>query len=317
MTDVTDAYVNTTQAVTGEVSTNLADMDVLGMGLSEKPESLGRQAWDRFRKHKLAIIGTVMLILLVLLFWVGPYFVSYGYEDINIIDRAQGPSWEHPFGTDDLGRDLLARTLRGGQYSLRIAIFTAIVATIIGTVFGAIAGYFGGALDGVISFVVNVMLTLPGIMILLIFGRQFGSRPNTVAILIAFLSWLRASRLVRAQVLQLKEMEFVQAARAAGAGSGRIIVRHLVPNLVGILLVEITLLAGTAIILESTLSFLGLGVQAPDTTLGTLIAEAKGSIDTRPSRVLIPGAMVTIIILSINFIGDALRDAVDPKSGTD
>ncbi len=295
----------------------LAEIEAQALGLTEQPESLGRQAWDRFRRHKLAIIGSVTLIFLALAFWVGPYFVSYGYEDVNIVDRAQGPSWTHLFGTDDLGRDLLARTLRGGQYSLRIALFTAVLATIIGTFFGAIAGYFGGIVDGAVSFLVNVMLTLPGILILVVFGREFGSRPNTVAVLIAAISWLRASRLVRSQVLQRKEMEFVQAARAAGAGARRIILRHLVPNIVSILLVEITLQAGTAIILESTLSFLGLGVQAPDTTLGTLIAEAKGTIDTRPSRVLIPGAIVTAIILSINFIGDALRDAVDPKSGTD
>ncbi len=295
----------------------LAAIEAQALGLTEQPESLGRQAWDRFRRHRLAIIGSITLIFLALSFWIGPFFVPYGFEDVNIIDRAQGPSWGHPFGTDDLGRDLLARTLRGGQYSLRIALFTAVLATIIGTFFGAIAGYFGGLVDGAVSFLVNVMLTLPGIVILVIFGREFGSRPNTVAILIAAISWLRASRLVRSQVLQLKEMEFVQAARAAGAGARRIIMRHLVPNIISILLVEITLQAGTAIILESTLSFLGLGVTAPDTTLGTLINDAKGAIDTRPSRVLIPGGIVTAIILSINFIGDALRDAVDPKSGID
>lgn len=302
---------------TSDVAVRAAQIEAQALGLSEKPESLGRQAWDRFRRHKLAIIGTITLIFLAVAFWIGPFFVSYDYDTVNIVDRAQGPSFDHPFGTDDLGRDLLARTLRGGQYSLRIAVFTAVLATLIGTFFGALAGYFGGLTDGLISFLVNVMLTLPGIIILIIFGREFGSRPNTVAVLIAFLSWLRASRLVRAQVLQLKEMEFVQAARAAGAGSQRIIMRHLVPNIVSILLVEITLLAGTAIILESTLSFLGLGVQPPDTTLGTLIAEGKSTLDVRPSRVLIPGAVVTAIILSINFIGDALRDAVDPKSGTD
>lgn len=313
MTDLQDPPKTASE----DAAARAAAIEAQALGLTEKPESLGRQAWDRFRRHKLAIIGTVTLIFLGLAFWIGPYFVNYGYEEVNIIDRAQGPSFDHPFGTDDLGRDLLARTLRGGQYSLRIALFTAALATIIGTFFGALAGYFGGLVDGLISFLVNVMLTLPGIIILIIFGREFGARPNTVAVLIAALSWLRASRLVRAQVLQLKEMEFVQAARAAGAGSRRIIVRHLIPNLVSILLVEITLLAGTAIILESTLSFLGLGVQPPDTTLGTLIAEGKGSLDVRPSRVLIPGAIVTGIILSINFIGDALRDAVDPKSGTD
>ncbi len=302
----------------GSASDTVGAVDVLNaeaLGLTERPESLGRQAWDRFRRHRLAIIGTLSLVILTAIFWIGPYFVKYGYEDITIAHRAQGPTLEHLFGTDDLGRDLLARSLRGGQYSLRIAIVTALLATSIGMFFGSVSGYFGGAIDAATSFLVNVLLTVPLIMILIVFGRQFGSRPNTVAILIASLSWLRASRLVRSQILQLKEMEYVQAARAAGAGSSRIIFRHLLPNLVGILLVEVTLLAGTAIILESTLAFLGLGVQPPDTTLGTLISEAKGSIDTRPSRVLIPGGIVTIIILSINFVGDALRDAVDPKAG--
>ncbi len=284
-------------------------------GLAEKSESVGRQAWERFRRHKLAIVGTVVLALLAVAFWVGPFFVSYGYEEVNIIDRAQGPSWDHPFGTDDLGRDLLARALRGGQFSLRIAIFTAVLATSIGLVMGAVSGYFAGVVDGGINFIVNVLLVLPALVLLALLGREFGARPNTMAVIIALISWIRAARLVRGQVLSLKEMEYVQAARAAGAGPFRIIRTHLVPNLVGILLVEVTLLAGTAIILESTLSFLSLGVQPPDTTLGTLIAEGKSTLDVRPSRVLIPGGLVTAIILSINFIGDAMRDAVDPKSG--
>ncbi len=314
MTDLQDP---TTALDEVRASTASTELDAEAMGLSEKPESLGKQAWDRFRRHKLAIVGVVLLVLLALMFYVGPFFVPYEVEEVNIIERAQGPSWKHPFGTDDLGRDLLVRTMRGGQFSLRIAIFTAVLATAIGTFFGSLAGFFGGAIDSGISFFVNVLLTFPLIVVLVIFGREFGARPNTIAVFIALVSWVRASRLVRAQILQLKEMDFVQAARAAGAGPGRIILRHLVPNVVSVLLVEITLLAGTAIILESTLSFLGLGVQAPDTTLGVLIADAKGSIDTRPSRVLIPGAIVSVIILSINFVGDAMRDAVDPKSGTE
>lgn len=301
--------------------TDLADPRIVSPGhpnpteFVEKPESIGRQAWERFRRHRLALIGSVVLIILTIAFFVGPFIVPYGYEEVNIIDRAQGPSWKHPFGTDDLGRDLLSRSLRGGQFSLRIALFTALLATSIGLLMGAVSGFFAGLTDGAINFVINVIATLPVLVILALLGREFGARPNTMAVIIALISWVRAARLVRGQVLSLKEMEYVQAARAAGASSARIIRVHLVPNLVGILLVEITLLAGTAIILESTLSFLSLGVQPPDTTLGVLIAEAKGSIDVRPSRVLIPGGIVTAIILSINFIGDALRDAVDPKSG--
>lgn len=293
------------------------DLDADFADMADAPESLGRQAWVRFRSHPLAIVGVFTLIVLVTAFFVAPIFIPYDIAEINIAERAQGPSMDHPFGTDDLGRDLFVRAMVGGRYSLRIAFITAMLGTVIGLLMGSVGGYFGGWIDGVINFTVNSLLTIPLVLILIIFGREFGSRPNTVAVLIACLSWLRASRLVRAQVLTLKEQEFVQAAIASGAGAGRIIFRHLLPNLVGTLLVEVTLLAGTAIILESTLSFLGLGVQPPETTLGTLIAEGKGFIDVRPSRVLVPGGIVTAIILSFNFIGDALRDAFDPKSGTE
>ncbi|MGH1505263.1 MAG: ABC transporter permease [Acidimicrobiales bacterium] len=287
------------------------------LGLSEQPESLGRQAWNRFRRHRLAIIGIGMLAFLVASFWVGEWLSPHEVGGRNLPDRNLGPSLDHPFGTDELGRDLFVRAMKGGQFSIRIAVITALVATVIGTVIGALAGYFGKWFDAGSSFVINVLLSVPLILVLIIVGRNFDLSPLNIALLLASLSWLRAARLVRAQVLQLKESEFVQAARAAGAGPGRIIVRHLIPNVIGTLLVEVTLLAGTAIILESTLSFLGLGVQAPATTLGTLIDDAKGAIDTSPWEVLIPGAIVTLIILSFNFIGDALRDALDPKSATE
>lgn len=285
------------------------------LGLAEVPESLGRQAWNRFRRHKLALIGSGMLTVLVLGFFVGEWLSPYGIAETNVPDANQGPSLSHPFGTDELGRDYFVRAMTGGQYSIRIAAVTALLTTFIGLVMGAIAGYFGKWFDATISFAINVLLSVPLILVLIIMGRKYGLSPLSVAILLSLLSWTRAARLVRAQIIQLKESEFVQAARAAGAGSYRIITRHLLPNIVGTLLVEITLLAGTAIILESTLSFLGLGVQAPNTTLGTLINDSKGSIDTAPWEVLLPGALVTMIILSFNFIGDALRDALDPKAG--
>ncbi|MEM7342365.1 MAG: ABC transporter permease [Actinomycetota bacterium] len=283
-------------------------------GLTEKPESLGRQAWNRFRRHKLAIIGVGLLFSLAFAFLVGPVFSPYEVGETNVLDNNQGPSLAHPFGTDPLGRDYFVRAMVGGRFSLLIALVTAICATAIGLVFGSLAGYFGGVFDIAVGFVINALLTIPGLLILIIYGREVGNNLFLLAIVIAVISWVRAARLVRAQVLQLKESEFVLAARAAGAGPVRIITRHLLPNLYGTLLVEITLLVGAAIILESTLSFLGLGAQAPLTTLGNLVADNAGAIDTRPSRVLIPGAIITLIILSINFIGDALRDAVDPKA---
>jgi len=310
---MTDLSPNPSDSGPAMDRTDLAALE----GLEEKPESLGRQAWNRFRRHKLALVGVALLVLLIAAFWIGPLLSPYGVGETNVVDNNQGPSLAHPFGTDPLGRDYFVRAMTGGQFSIRIAILTAGLATAIGLVIGSIAGYFGGLTDSVVGFLVNALLSVPAILVLVVFSRRVGSNPTMVAVLIAGLSWIRVSRLVRAQTLQLKEQEFVLAARSAGAGPFHIISRHLLPNLFSVLLVEVTLLVGTAIILESTLSFLGLGVQAPLTTLGTIVADNKGAIDTRPSRVLIPGFIITMIILSINFIGDAMRDAVDPKAGVE
>ena len=284
-------------------------------GMSEKPESFTTQAWKRFRSHKLAMIGILMLILLVAAFYLGPLLQSdEDFAARSIPDRDQGPSADHWFGTDDIGRDLFVRTMIGGRTSLQIAFITAAVTTVLAAILGGVAGYFGGIFDSIITFLTNLLLTIPVLAILLVVGIRFGAEPLQVAILIGLLGWVRGARVVRAQVFKFKEMEFVQAAKAAGAGSNRIMLRHIMPNVAGSLFVEATLVAGTAIILESTLSFLSLGVQPPDATLGTLIADAKGSLDTRPSRVLIPGGILTLFVLSINFIGDGLRDALDPTS---
>ncbi len=282
------------------------------VAFGDKPQSFGRQAWKRFRSHKLAIIGIFMFFSMVLMFWIGPAISSYEFDEINIVDRAQGPSSEHWFGTDDLGRDLFVRAMRGGQFSITISVVTGLMAAALGGVLGSIAGYFSGTVDTGVTFLINCLLTINSLAILLVLGVKFQMTPLTIAGLIAILSWYRGARVVRALVMQFKEREFVLAARAAGASNLRIIKGHLLPNVAGSLLVEATLLAGTAIILESTLSFLGLGVLPPETTLGTLINEAKGSIDTNPTRVLIPGGLVTLIVLAVNFVGDGLRDALDP-----
>jgi ABC-type dipeptide/oligopeptide/nickel transport system permease subunit len=283
-------------------------------GLSEKPESFGRQAWDRFRKHKVAIAGAVLLVLIILLFIFAPMFTPYAPDEPNVLERNQGPSLDHPFGTDDLGRDLMARVFTGGRVSLLIAFIVSLVATSLGTLLGAIAGYLGGFTDTAVSQVINLFLAVPLLPVLLVFAVRFGSNPISVALLLSVFLWIRAARVVRGQFLSLKSMEFVQAARAMGAKPMRIIGRHILPNTLGPILVEATLLAGLAIILESTLSFLGLGVKPPDTSLGVLVDEAKGFITDRPTRILIPGSMITLIVLSINFLGDGLRDALDPTS---
>ena len=285
--------------------------------LSDKPESFGRQAWDRFRSHRVANAGAVILLLVIVAFLIGPLLSPHAPETTSVLERNQGPSLDHPFGTDDLGRDLMARVFSGGRISLMIAVIVSFCGTLIGTVLGSIAGYSGKLVDSGISQLTNLFLAMPLLPLLLVFAIKFGSSPISMALLLSAFVWTRSARVVRGQFLSFKSMEFVQAARAAGAKPTRIIFRHILPNTIGPVLVEATLLAGTAIILESTLSFLSLGVKAPATSLGVLVDEGKGFIVDRPTRILLPGAFITMIVLSINFLGDGLRDALDPTSKSD
>ncbi len=283
-------------------------------GLEVVSRSFARQTWDRFRRHRVAMIAAVVLVLLTVLFFVGPLLSPWGFEESDFANIGTGPTADHPFGTDDIGRDLMVRTFMGGRFSLRIALLVAVITTAIGAVVGALAGYFGGAVDIILGQVINLFLVIPAIVILLVVAVKWGSTPNGIAILLALLLWPAIARIVRGLVLQYKEQEFVQAARAAGAGAWRIMFRHIIPNTFGPIIVNATLLIGTAIILESTLSFLALGVRPPTPTLGNLVAEAKGDIDNDPLRILIPGGFVVLIALCINFLGDGMRDALDPTT---
>lgn len=282
-------------------------------GLAPTPVGFGRQAWRRFRRHRLAVGGGITLVVLGLTFWLVPPLLPYGFTELSP-DLSQSPSLRHPFGTDPIGRDLLVRALHGGRFSLRIALLVAVLTTAIGTLLGALAGYLGGIVDVLISQLTNLFLVVPAFVVLLVVGVRWGASPDTVALLLALLLWPQISRIVRSLFLQYREQEFVLAARAGGARSGRIMFRHVLPNAVGPIVVNATLLIGVAIILESTLSFLGLGVQPPTPTLGNLIQEAKGLIAASPHAILFPGALVVLIALSVNFLGDGLRDALDPAS---
>ncbi len=283
-------------------------------GLSEEPKTFGQLAWERFLGHKPALMGGIGLILLVLLFWLGPYFSEFAFDERNVRDRLQGPSAEHWFGTDEIGRDLFVRTAQGGLYSIRIGLIAAFVATIVGTVLGALAGYFGKAWDILVSNMVNLVLTVPAIIVLSVFSNKFGASATGLALVLAALLWTRIARVVRGVILSIKEQEYIMAAKAAGASHTRILLRHLLPNIIGAIAVEVTLLIGTVIVLESTLSFLGLGVRPPNASLGTLVAQAKGNIDSDPIRVLTPGIFIVLIVLCVNFLGDGLRDALDPRA---
>lgn len=284
-------------------------------GMSVEARSFGQQTWDRLRRHRAALPAAIILVVMILLFYISPYFLKWDYQTIDPLSFSQrGMSRSHPFGADSIGRDLLARTMKGGQFSVRIALLVSILTSVIGTVMGAFAGYFGGRVDTIISQVINLFLVVPAIVILLVVGKEWGSSPNTIAVLLGALLWPGIARVVRGLFLQYKEQEFVLAARAAGARSGRIMFRHILPNTLGPIIVNATLLIGVAIILESTLSFLALGVQPPTPTLGTLVAEAKGLMDVNPIPLLFPAGFVVAITLCINFLGDGLRDALDPTS---
>lgn len=291
------------------------DQHVEMEGMAVEARSFGQQTWDRLRRHRAAMPAAILLVFMVLLFYISPFFLKWDYQTIDPLSFSQrGMSLNHPFGADSIGRDLLARTMKGGQFSILIALLVSSITTIIGTVMGALAGYFGGRVDTVVSQVINLFLVVPAIVILLVVGKEWGSSPYTIALLLGALLWPGIARVVRGLFLQYKEQEFVLAARAAGAKSGRIMFRHILPNTLGPIIVNATLLIGVAIILESTLSFLALGVQPPTPTLGTLVADAKGLMDVNPIPLLFPAGFVVAITLCINFLGDGLRDALDPTS---
>lgn len=276
--------------------------------------SQARMIVHRFLQHRLAVVSLVVLVLLFLLAFVGGDLWHYKYN-VYTNDLSQPPSLKHPFGTDSTGYDTFSQVLRGTQRSLEIALFVAIASTAIGSVYGAIAGYFRGASDAGMMRVVDLFLTFPIIAIAAVLGNKYGSRASGwffIALVISLLTWPYVSRIMRGVVLSLREKEFIEAARALGASNRRIIFRHLFPNAAGALIVTVTILVAVAILTETALSFIGFGVHPPDTSLGLLVSNAQTAVDTRPWLFYFPGVFIILIALSINFIGDGLRDAFDP-----
>lgn len=266
----------------------------------------------RFRRHRLAMVSLVVLLALVLLAFVGGWLWKYSVADLTP-DESVPPSWDHPFGTDAAGHDTFAQVLRGTQISIGIAVLGALVATVVGTVWGATAGYYGGRLDTAMMRIADLVLTLPFLAVAAVLGHNLGGSWWLIAAVIAGLYWAYVARVARGVVLSLREKEFVEAARAIGAGDARIIFRHLVPNALGSIIVNATVLVAIAILLETALSYLGFGVRPPDTSLGLLVSDAQTAVDTRPWLFFFPGLFIIVIALTINFIGDGLRDALDPQ----
>jgi ABC-type dipeptide/oligopeptide/nickel transport system permease subunit len=266
----------------------------------------------RFLRHRLAVVSLVVLILLVLLAYVGGWLWQYEAGEFTP-DNSAPPSLNHPFGTDAAGKDQFAQVLRGTQISLQIAVLVALFSTLVGTVWGAVAGYFGGITDTIMMRLVDLILTLPLLAVAAMLAHNFGGSWWLISLVIAGLYWAYVSRVARGVVLSLREKEFIEAARALGASDLRIIFRHLVPNALGAIIVNATILIAVAILLETALSYLGFGVRPPDTSLGNLITEAQTALTTRPWLFYFPGLFIILIALTINFIGDGLRDALDPQ----
>jgi peptide/nickel transport system permease protein len=273
-----------------------------------------RMAAERFVRHKVAMAGLVVFVALLLLSTVAPLFWRYSYASITG-QFSTAPSLAHPFGTDTIGHDLFAQVLQGTQTSLETALFVAVVATVVGTMIGAIAGYYGKLADAVLMRLTDLVLVVPLIAILLVLANGVsGLASNWVwlAIVLAAVLWTYLARLVRGSFLSLREREFIEAEWAIGASDRRIILRHMIPNAMGPIVVNATLTVANAILLEAALSFLGLGIQPPAVSLGDLIALGQADAVVLPWLFFFPAAFLILIVLSINFVGDGLRDALDP-----
>ena len=282
-------------------------------GLEVEVRSQWTYARRRFFRHRLAVVSLVVLLIILLAGFFAPWVAPYSFEGYDINNTESAPSWQHPFGTDLLGRDYFSRVIYGIRTSERVAFIVAGLTVLIGTLVGMFAGYFGGVTDNFLMRLTDLILTLPGLAVLLTAAAFLGHGSQyRVAIILAFLLWTALARLVRGQFLSLREKEYVDAAKAAGAGDLRIMFRHMLPNSMGPIIVSGTLTLGLAIILEAALSFLGFGVLPPTPALGKLIADGQDVSSHDWWLVTFPGFTIVLIVLCVNFIGDGLRDALDP-----
>lgn len=281
-------------------------------GFASPHRSQRALAWQRFRRHRLALVSGCVVLLLVVACAFAPWIAPFPYTEQDLSATFASPNGDHLLGTDSLGRDQLSRLLYGGRVSLAVGFGVAVVAGCVGTLLGAVAGFLGGWVDNVLMRFTDFMLALPALIFLIVAARMFGDSMLTVVLLVASVTWMPLARIVRGVTLSLRDQEFIVAARATGVRSWRIIGRHVLPNTVGPVVVNLTLTMASAMLLESALSFLGLGIQPPTPTWGNMLAGSKGFVQTAPWLVWFPGLMILITVLCVNFLGDGLRDALDP-----
>jgi peptide/nickel transport system permease protein len=285
--------------------------------LVQKRRSQGRIIFDRFIRNKAALAGAIFLIFLFLFCFLGPTLTGHNNPNAanvaSAADTLAGPSLKYPFGTDDVGRDEFARAMAGGQTSLLVGLTSMLMAIILGVGIGAFAGFYGGLIDNLLMRFTDVVLAVPLYLLLFVLSASFtDGSPRSVIILIAILSWTYAARLVRGEFLALKEREYVYAARTVGAKDLRLMFRHMLPNAAGPIIVNATLLVSSNIILESVLSYFGFGIKPPIASWGSMLSDGQGLADVAPWLVFVPALLVIFTVLSLNLVGDGLRDALDP-----
>lgn len=281
--------------------------------ISQAVNSPWREAWKRFRKQKLAVIGSLIILFFIGIAIAAPYITSYGVDDQNLMNRLKPPSAEHWLGTDDFGRDLFTRVIYGARISLWVGFFAVMGSVIIGTALGLIAGFFGRWWDMIISRIFDVMLAFPSILLAIAIVAILGPSLQNALIAIAIINIPNFGRLVRSKVLSVKEEEFITAARAVGMKNSRIIINHILPNSLAPIIVQGTLSIATAILEAAALGFLGLGAQPPEPEWGMMLADSRGFMRQAPWTLFFPGLSIMLTVLGFNLIGDGLRDALDPK----
>ena len=299
---------------------NLAGMPEDGEAqLAPGVEPEARSQWQLFRRrfvrHRMAMVSLVVLIILIVVCFGATWIAPFPKNNQDLLSGSLSPSRHHLFGTDRIGRDELTEVLYAGQVSLAIGLAVAFIATVVGAILGSLAGFYRGWTDQLVMRVTDLFLVIPQLVVLAIAIRAIGQTTSTIALILAALFWMYIARVVRGQVLSIREKEFVEAARACGASPFRIISRHIMPNIIGPIMVNATLAVAGAIIAESTLSFLGLGVQPPATSWGNMLSDAEGVVGTPQAYLLyFPGLLIFITVMAVNFLGDGLRDAFDPQS---
>lgn len=298
-----------TQEMFEHVGKNVSQMEAIA-----RPSlTYWQDAWRRLKQNKVAMLGLIIIILYTILALVGPYMTPYDYRTTNTDEIDQPPSAKHWFGTDTLGRDLWARTWMGARVSLAIGFLSAVLNAFIGVIIGGISGYFGGKVDMIIMRAIDILYAIPYMIIVILMMVVLGQGIMPLVVAMIAVGWLGMARLVRGQILQLKEQEFVLAAKVLGASHSRIIFKHLIPNALGVILVHLTLSVPSAIFTEAFLSFIGLGVVPPQPSWGQLAYYGIQSFRVRPYQLFIPAFFISTTMLSLNLLGDGLRDALDPR----